>query len=96
MIEVVKMIDPVSVKICLVYDPNDGRIVHKHEVITLRGGKETEDGDVESKAKEMAVKAGHDVSKLKVLHASPKEYSTQKAYKVDTKSLRLIEVTKPV
>ena len=72
---------------------NDGRIVHQHEVVNFRGAKRAGGTEVEAvAASRMAAQLGHDVSNVKALHFSSDEYSTEKCYKIDTGSLRLIEI----
>jgi hypothetical protein len=33
---------PESIRICVLYDPSDGRIVHIHKVVTYPGGEDSE------------------------------------------------------
>jgi hypothetical protein len=86
------MLEVESTRTCVLYDKNDGRIVHQHEVVNFRGAKRAEDTEVEAVASRMAAQLGHDVSNVKALHFSSDEYSTEKCYKIDTESLRLIEI----
>ncbi len=90
-----RAVEPESVKTCVLYHYSNGRIIHTHQVVTLPGGKIVEDSEVESRAFAMAKKAGHDVSKIKALHVSRKDYVEDRSYKVDLRSLRLTEIPGP-
>jgi hypothetical protein len=89
------MPEMVSDKICVLYNPEDGRIVHVHRSSTLAGGKITTDKEVEVHAKENAAAAGHRVETLHVLHLPAEAYDTSKFFVVDVTEKRLVEREKP-
>jgi hypothetical protein len=84
-----------SIKTCVLYDPSDGHIVHTHQVVILPGARNVGDSEVESRAFAIAKKVGRDVSKVRALHISSKDYAENINYKVDVKSLRLTEIPWP-
>lgn len=84
---------PVSNKVCVLYDPRDGRIVHTHRVITMPGGQDVTDEELETRAKERARQVGRDVSGLSALRVAPEDCDGSSHYRVDlaTKKLRKLE-----
>ena len=87
-----KKLAPEYERVCILYDPSDGHVVHRHTFTKFAGGKDMSEKEVEGRALEIARKRGHDVGKLKALHVSPTEHSNAKNYRIDTKSLRLVEI----
>jgi len=77
------MPETVSDKICVLYDPSDGRIVHTHRSTTLASGKIKSDEEIEARAREIATEAGHDVKALHILHLAPEAYDASKMLVVD-------------
>ncbi len=91
-----KNIEPESEKICVLYDPKDGRIAHTHEVITLPGGRKVDDEEVEARAFKRAAALGKDTSKFKALHVkAPKDHDRSSMYRVDPNSLTLTKLRRP-
>jgi hypothetical protein len=86
---------PQDVKICLLYDPKDGRIAHHHMVGTLPGGESVDLAEVERRTLARAASFGTDTSNLKALHVSEKHCNPAHRYKVDINTLTLIELPKP-
>ena len=86
---------PEGVKICVLYNPKDGRVIHNHMVVFFPGSKMVDEKEVERRALERAARHVKDTSKLKALHVSEKECSPSSRYRVDLKSLRLVELPKP-
>jgi hypothetical protein len=86
---------PEDVKICILYDPKDGRIAHHHMVVTFPGAQRVDEKEVERRTLARAASFGTDTSKLKALHVSERECHPSRRYKVDLKSLTLIELPKP-
>lgn len=82
-------------KLCVLYDPSSGAIVHTHWVTTLAGGRKVDAKEVEKRARERAALRGGDVSATKALHVDPKTYHAGSHYKVDVKAGQLIAVAKP-
>jgi hypothetical protein len=86
---------PEDVKICVLYDPKDGRVIHHHRVVVFPGAKKVDEKEVERRTLERAARFGRDTSKLKALHVSDKERNPSSAYRVDLRSLTLIKLPKP-
>jgi hypothetical protein len=91
-----RIVKPEEVKICVLYDPKDGHIVHTHEVVTFTGGRRVSDEEVKARAFKNATRRGKDTSNLKALHVSPDKIDRRSTYRVDLKSLTLIEVPRAV
>jgi hypothetical protein len=89
------MPETISDKICILYDPSDGRIVHVHRSTILAGGKLKTDDEVEVRAKENAAAKGHHVGALNILHLPAEAYDISKFYAVDVKGKKLVERKKP-
>ncbi len=80
--------------VCVVYDPRDGRIVHGHEFVGDGTGVFGPDGreEREQQTLEGARRNHGDVSLLRVLHVPTDfRFVPNVAYRVDTKSERLVE-----
>jgi hypothetical protein len=85
---------PEDVKICVLYDPKDGRVVHNHKVLVFPGAKKVDEKEVERRALERAASFGRDPSKLKALHVSEKQCNPSSMYRVDLISLTLVKLPK--
>jgi nitroimidazol reductase NimA-like FMN-containing flavoprotein (pyridoxamine 5'-phosphate oxidase superfamily) len=90
-----KSTKPAAVKVCVLYDPKDGRVMHNHKVVVFPGAKMVDDKEVERRALERAARFGTDTAKLKALHVSEKDCSPTSAYRVDVRSLTLVKLPKP-
>jgi hypothetical protein len=90
-----KALKPEEVKICVLYDPKDGRIAHHHAVATFPGGQRVDAKEVERRTLARAASFGTDTSKLKALHVSEKDCDPSHRYKVDIKTLKLVELPMP-
>jgi hypothetical protein len=90
-----KSLQPSSVKICVLYDPKDGRIVHTHRVFTLPGARMATDEEVEERAKTRATQAGHSVSGLSTLHVAAEDYNASNVYSVDLAKKQLVKHEPP-
>jgi hypothetical protein len=75
----------------LVYSGADGRIVHKHEVITLAGAGVASDAQVATDALEQAGRGGHRPDGLRTLHVDAAALKPSTGYRVDTVTGRLVE-----
>jgi hypothetical protein len=95
MIKSGKIIKPDDVKICVLYDPKNGRVIHNHQVVVFPGAKKVDKKEVERRALERAAMFGRDTSKLKALHVSEKDCSPSSAYRVDLTSLTLVKLPNP-
>ena len=95
------MLKASSVHMCVIYDPKDGQIVHVHKEITIGRLKRTE-AEIEARARMFASKQAGDTEKLKAVQ--PRDIDSLKAvfvkdtpaknrrYKIDTETLKLVEV----
>jgi len=90
-----RIVKPEDVKICVLYNPKDGRIAHHHIVGMFPDGQRVDDNEVERRALARAASFGTDTSSLKALHVSEKDCNPSHRYKVDLKTLTLIELPKP-
>jgi hypothetical protein len=90
-----KVVKPEDVKICILYDPKDGRIAHHHMVGTFPEATRIDAKEVERRALARAGSFGTDTSNLRALHVSEKDCSPSHRYKVDLKTLTLIKLPKP-
>jgi hypothetical protein len=79
-----------STKSCVVFDKAKGTILHVHHVLTIEGGQETSDSEVEKKALELAISRGINASKVDVLSVDPKLFEQHARYKVDVKKQTLV------
>jgi hypothetical protein len=83
--------EPTSHKICVIYDPASGRVIHTHEVLTFPGGRQVTDADAEAEALALlARRSGKDVSGFGVLHVPCGEYQRGVRYRVELPTRRLI------
>jgi hypothetical protein len=87
--------EPISRKICVIYDPANGGVIHTHEVLTFPGGRQVTDADAEAEALALlAHRTGKDVSGFGVLHVRPGEYQRSARHRVELSSRRLIAVAR--
>jgi hypothetical protein len=78
----------IKVQTVVVYGGADGRIVHKHEVITLAGGASTSDDEVAADALEHARRNGHRPDGLATLHVDAAAFKRDTGYRVDPSTRR--------
>jgi hypothetical protein len=86
---------PNDLKVCILYDPKDGRIAHHHMVGTFPGGNRVDESEVERRARARAEKFGTKTANLKALHVSAKDCVPSSKYKVDVHSMKLVELPRP-
>ena len=86
---------PVSNKFCVLYDPRDGRIVHTHNVITMPGGQDVTDEELEERARDRAQRAGHDISGLSALRVAAEDCDGSSQYRVDLAQKKLQKLERP-
>ena len=72
-------------KVCVLYDPKDGRVVHVNGVTTLPGGKEVSPADLERRAMTHAKALGRSVKGLKPLHLPLSAIRQPGGFKVNAK-----------
>jgi len=87
-----KAFEPEYDKICVLYDPQNGQVIHIHEVVIPPGGRKVDDNGVETRTFQQAANLGKDTSKLKALHVLPKDIERGSPYKVDLKSIKLVKI----
>ena len=73
------------------YDPEDGRILHMHYVITMAGSLPMEPQQVEKNVIATAKKLGYEVEKLKVLHTQDLQ-DISGSYRVDVENRTLVKL----
>jgi hypothetical protein len=78
--------------VCLLYEPQDGSIVHTHRVLTLAGAEETPSAAVETRARELATSFGLAASKLGALVVDGRKLDPCKDYRVDPTRKRLVAI----
>jgi hypothetical protein len=79
-----------SARVCVIYDREGGHIRHIHEVITLEGGREPSEREIEAHAMEMVKRKGDDPHGLGVLHVSSDRLDRRQAYRVDPSTRTLV------
>jgi hypothetical protein len=77
---------------CVLYDSQDGRIVHTHRFVAVPGGREMTDEEIESGARACAQQAGHNIDGLRTLLVGTMDYEHPASYRVDTASKTLIKL----
>ena len=85
-----KPVDDNLSKVCVLFDPKDGRIVHVHGVTTLSKGRSCSKSELEERTISRAKAFGNSVSGLKTLHVPLSAIRQQGPLKVDDKGERLI------
>jgi len=80
-----------KVQTVIVYRSSDGRILHKHEVVTLAGGAAPSDHQVAADALEHAKFHGHAPDGLATLHIDSATMKRNVGYRVDSTTRRLVE-----
>lgn len=81
-----------SVRTCVLYDPQDGTIVHIHKEIAVIGAPEATETEIEEKIRKFAARDGRDTKNLKTAFVNDSR-SNQRHYKIDTTTLEFVEVT---
>jgi hypothetical protein len=90
-IEKAAMVKPVSEKTCVLYDLQDGRIVHTHRVVALSHGREMTEEELEERARACARQMGHNIDGLSALHLSTMDHDNSSAYRVDVANKQLVK-----
>jgi hypothetical protein len=86
---------PVSDKVCVLYDPKDGRVIHTHRALTMPGGRDVTDEELEACAKDMAKRAGHDITGLSSLRVPGEDCDGSSQYRVDLAMNKLQKLERP-
>jgi len=84
-----KPVDDNSSRVCVLFDPKNGRVVHVHGATTLPGGKKRSDAELETEATEHASAFGHSVAGLKALHVPLSAIRERGAFKVNAQGTGL-------
>lgn len=90
----------------VIYDPESGRVLHRHEVVSTKGARHPDDETIESDAfdefersrpdlRERIQGAGGVRGRFAALHADPKAMKPHAAYRVDTRTRSLVEQERP-
>ena len=75
----------------VVYDPEDGRVVHTHHTVTWRGGEHPTKEEQERTATLHAeAEAGVAADRVAVLHTDPREVDPEAFLRVDPETRSLI------
>jgi hypothetical protein len=85
----------VSRKISILYDPQDGRVVHTHTVLTTPGGQDVTDEELEERTRQRAERVGHAISGLRTLRVSSDECDASSQYRVNLATGKLEKVERP-
>lgn len=75
---------------CLLYDPDNGSILHVHRVVTIKGAEEWPAAAIEERARKLAKGFGLEAERLKSLIVDGKKLASDKDYRVDPKKQRLV------
>jgi hypothetical protein len=76
----------------VVYDERTGKIVHRHQHVTFKGGAHPDKKALARQALELAPREGGAPAKLASLHVDPTTLKDEAHYKVDVKKRVLVEV----
>jgi hypothetical protein len=80
----------------VLYDPQTGRVVHRHQVLTMKGGEHPDQKTMERDAIEQLSQAQPAVTeKFAVLHVDPRTLKLGALHKVDTAKHLLVEIPLP-
>lgn len=80
----------------VVYLPLTGRVVHRHHVVTMKGGQHPDQKTIEKEAMEQLSQAQPGVTeKLAALHVDPRTLKPGALHKVDTANHVLVEIPLP-
>jgi hypothetical protein len=86
----------------VIYDPDTGRIVHRHEVVTMEGGEHPDDDTIAAHAwdeldrnrpdlrKLLGKGASNPRDRLAILHADPASIKPSTVYRVDVTARKLV------
>ena len=86
-----KPADDQSTKVCVLYSPKDGRVVHVHGATVAHGADPVSDEEMEKRARRHSAALGRKVEGAKALHVG---YSTfaehSKGFKVNAEGTSLV------
>jgi hypothetical protein len=91
-----KRVDDQNTKVCVLYSPKDGRVVHFHGATVVPGADPVSDAEMEKRAVRHAAGLGREVEGVKALHVP---YSTfvqhSKGFKVNAEGTGLVSLDLP-
>lgn len=90
------VVDDRASKVCVLFDPKDGRIVHVHGMTTLDGAREVNEAELERRAVGLARAFGHEVAALKALHVPISAIRQPGTLKVNAEGSGLVQSAAPV
>ena len=90
------VVDDRASKVCVLFDPKDGRIVHIHGVTTLDGAREIDNPELERRAVGHAKAFGHQVAALKALHVPVSAIRQPGTLKVNAEGSALVQSGAPI
>jgi hypothetical protein len=85
-------VDEERSRVCLLFDPKDGRIVHGHGVTTLHSENRIEPAELEARARERAGSLGKLVEGLKALHLPLAAIRAHSAFRVNASGDGIVPV----
>jgi hypothetical protein len=81
-------------KVCILFDPKDGRVVHVHGVTNLNSGKQLDLTDMEVRTRKQAEHFGKSTAGLRVLHVPINAIRARGAFRVNESGDGLVTVTR--
>jgi hypothetical protein len=76
----------------VIYDTTTGEIVHRHDVVTMKGGKHPDEQTLEKDAHaQFSLAQPGRKGETAVLHINPRMLKPKTLYKVDVKNRALVE-----
>ena len=66
-----KLVPEEASRVCLLFDPRSGRVVHAHGTTVLGSVKPVTPAELEARARRHAARLGKPTAELKALHISP-------------------------
>ena len=80
--------------VVVVYNPADGRVLHRHYCYTSHGGLHPDEKALEKAALEFASLANPANAKMSILHVDPRDIKQDTEYRVDHSKRVLVEIPK--
>ena len=88
------MLKTSKIHTCVVFDPNDGKIAHIHQEVTLQGGTAPAEAEIEKKVRGFVANKGRDLQGLRVAFVEDTR-AKDKHYRMDSKTLKFVELPDP-
>jgi len=90
-----KLLNANRSRVCILFDPKDGRVLHTHCVTTLHTGNQLEVAEIESRARRHAKGFGKSVDNLKALHLPFEALGGHIAYRVNSAGNAIEPLARP-